>query len=111
MSWLDPSKSLNLDAISAASEQGSWAASLRLGELLEREGRLEGALRAYAMAAERLDDELAKSQPLDRALRSYAERAFARRGSLVRYFTGAGDAAKVVAIGREVQGWARKHRR
>ena len=111
MSRLDSSKALDLDAMRAAAEQGSWEAGLRLGELFEREGRLEGALRAFAMAAERLDYELAKDQRHDQALRSYAERAFARRGSLVQYFTRAGEAAKVVAISREVRAWARKHQR
>jgi hypothetical protein len=95
-------------ALKAAAERGSWGANLRLGELHELAGDRAAALRAYAMAAERLDSELSKSDRNDQALRSYAERAFARRGSLAQHFTRADEAAKVVAISREVQAWARK---
>jgi hypothetical protein len=104
--WL--SKPVDMVALKAAAERGSWGANLRLGELHELAGDRAAALRAYAMAAERLDSELSKSDRNDQALRSYAERAFARRGSIAQHFTRTDEAAKVVAISREVQAWARK---
>ncbi len=106
--WLDHASSVDPAALKAAAERGSWGANLRLGELHERAGDSERALRAYAMAAERLDSELSKSETSDQLLRSYAERAFARRGALAQYFTLRGETAKVVATSREVQAWSRK---
>jgi hypothetical protein len=106
--WLDPAKPVDMTVLEAAAERGSWGANLRLGELYERAGDSERALRAYAMAAERLDSELSKSEKSDQALRSYAERAFARRGALAQQFTLRGEIAKVVATSREVQAWSRK---
>jgi hypothetical protein len=104
--WL--SQPADMVALNAAAARGSWGAGLRLGELHELAGDRTAALRAYAMAAERLDSELSKSDRSDQALRRYAERAFARRGSLAQHFTRTDGAAKVVAISREVQAWARK---
>jgi hypothetical protein len=106
--WLDPAKPVDMAALKAAAERGSWGANLRLGELYERADDGERALRAYAMAAERLDSELSKSEKSDQLLRGYAERAFARRGALAQHFTLRGEIAKVVATSREVQAWSRK---
>jgi hypothetical protein len=51
--WL--SQPVDMVALKAAAERGSWGANLRLGELHELAGDRAAALRAYAMAAERLD--------------------------------------------------------
>jgi WD40 repeat protein len=108
LAWLDMSRPTDMASLKAAAERGSWGASLRLGELHERDGDLLQALRAYAMAAERLDAELSLNEKTDLALRSYAERAFARRGSLAQYLTRRNEVAAVARISREVQAWRRR---
>jgi len=109
LAWLNSATPIDTRALTLAAQRGDWGASLRLGKHYEREAdNLLQALRAYAMAAERLDAALSVNEKTNLALRAYAEQAFARRGSLARYLTDQNEGSVVVTISRETQAWARR---
>ena len=76
---------------------------MRLGEIQEQSAGSDPIeeLREFSIAAEELDGELAASEKNDHALRTYAQEAFARRGSLARYLMAHGRLDDVVKVGRE----------